>query len=251
MLSYVFHDSPRDLYFSRETPWKRVQELAAKAAKACPDATASAEFERWVRVAEVQQAIPPPDRREIDRHIERLGSAGSRAIEDAIVHVGIRLLAVTRDRNTLTAVHVAIPLIEDILRHYVTVVMGVNPVGRAFADIGDGEILPWWSNTQVFQRPRPELGLGGAELAIVAAVLSARRGQPLFRGREEVDRLLSALDLTRNTVGHYVTTPTEELKRKLVGEAQKLFERLCRDIRSTWNREKIEDLVRPPRFFLN
>src|SRR5207244_7133486 len=106
--------------------------------------------------------------------------AGSRGIEDAAIYLGIRRLAVDRDQNTLTAAYTAIPLLEDILRQYVVLVLNLPLNGSAFVNVDEALIEQWWGSRTPFKRPDPSARLGGTELALLAAAVSAQRNTPFF-----------------------------------------------------------------------
>ena len=76
MLAEVFKDSPRSLYFGSDVRWRRVKALAEEAAKMCANEASRREFEDWYRIAEVHNALPKPDRTQIEDYLKK--TAGCR-----------------------------------------------------------------------------------------------------------------------------------------------------------------------------
>jgi hypothetical protein len=249
MLAEVFGDSPRDLYFRPDIRWKQVKALAERAASMCSDGASRREFEAWCRIAEVHSALPKPDRAQIEDYLEKQRDAGPRAIEEEAIHLGVRILAVTRDRNPLTAAYMSVPLLEEVLRHYIVLLLNLPTKGSAFSGIDEAAIKQWWGKP--FKYPDPSARLGGTELAVLAAVASAQRGTPLFSDQPELTGVLSALDATRNLLGHYVTTPKEDASKRLISSAKLLLERMCKHGGSSITLDEIERQVQPPRRFLS
>jgi len=251
MMDLVFRDSPMDLYFQPGTRWGEVEKLANECAGLCTDDLSRKEFESWRRIASVHRALPKADRAEIDKHLKQI-SVGDKpqAVSDAMIHLGIRLLAVSRDRNPLSAAHMAIPLPEHAIRLYVVLVLEVRPDGSAFEAIPDEAIHRWWGDRSKFERPAVEERLSGAALALLAAILSEQRNKPLFRTREDLHRLRSMLDDTRNLLGHNVTAPPTEARRRLAEAAKETLERLAEHGGSTLMLKDVEDLVKQPKQFL-
>jgi hypothetical protein len=250
MLAEIFEDSPHNLYFGPNVRWKRVKALAEEAAQMCADEASRREFEAWSRIGEVHNTLPKPDREQIEDHLKKQQVAGGRGVEKATIYLGIRMLAIDRDRNPLTAAHTALPLLEDILRHYVVLVLNLPVNGSAFSNIDEASIEQWWSNKISFKRPDPSKRLSGTALAVLAAVISAQRNTPLFDNQSELNRILSELDAIRNLLGHYATTPREDMSKRLIQSAKALLERMCKHGGCSITLSEIERQVQPPRRFL-
>ncbi|MGH8070784.1 MAG: hypothetical protein ACRERE_37225 [Candidatus Entotheonellia bacterium] len=251
MLAEVFEDSPRNLYFGPNVRWKRVKALAEEAAKLCSDEASRKEFEAWYRIAEVHSTLPKPDRAQIEDYLKKQQVAGVRGVEEAAIYLGVRMLAVARDPNTLTAAHTAIPLLEDILRHYIVLVLNLPLNGSAFANVDEVSIAQWWVNKTPFKRPDPLERLGGTQLAVLAATISAQRNTPFFDSQSDLNLILSDQDTIRNLLGHYATTPREDMSKRLIQSAKALLERMCKHGGCSITLNEIERQVEPPRSFLD
>jgi hypothetical protein len=161
------------------------------------------------------------------------------------------MLAVDRDQNTLTAAYTALPLLEDILRQYVVFVLNLPPRGSAFTNVDDVVIEQWWVNRTPFKRPDPSARLSGVQLAVLAAAISAQRGIPFFDSQSDLQLVLSELETIRNLLGHYATTPQEDVSKHLIQRAKTLLERMCKHGGCSITLNEIERQVQPPRRFLD
>jgi hypothetical protein len=250
MLAEVFEDSPHNLYFGPNVRWKRVKALAEEASKMCADEASRREFDAWYTIAEVHSALPKPDRAQIEDHLKKQQIKGVRGIEEAAIHLGIRMLAVARDRNIVTAAYMAVPLIEEILRHYVVLVLNLSLNGSAFANIDETSVEQWWGNKTPFKRPDPAARLGCVELNVLVAASSTQRNLPFFDSQSDLKLVLSDLDTIRNLLGHYATTPREDMSKRLIQNAKALLERMCKHGGCSITLSETEQQVRPPRRFL-
>jgi hypothetical protein len=250
MLAEVFKDSPHNFYFGSNVRWKRAKTLAEEAAEICADEASRREFEAWARIADVHSTLPKPDRTLIENYLKKQQAAGSRGIEEAVIHLGVRMLAVEHDRNTLTAAHTALPLLEDVLRHYVVLVLNLSPNGSAFTNVDEASIEQWWGNKTSFSRPDPSERLSGTALAVLAAAISAQRNTPLFDSQREFQHVLSDLETIRNLLGHYATTPREDISKRLIQSAKAILGRMCKHGDCSITLSEIEQQVQPPRRLL-
>jgi len=130
-------------------------------------------------------------------------------ITRALVLLASRVLAVEQDRNAVTTAHTALPVIEDVLRHYARLILQVPETGQAFANLSRGEIVPWWTQAGDFLVPAPTERLSGTEIAVLVAAMSKEKGSPVFADRSQLNRLLSLLEGGRNRIGHIVRQPRE------------------------------------------
>jgi hypothetical protein len=249
MLAEVFKDSPHSLYFRADVQWGRVKALAKQAAEMCANEASRAEFEAWYRIAEIYTTLPGLSRDQIEAHLQRQKTAGRQGVEAAAIHLGIRLLAIERDQNTLTAAHIAIPLVEDILRHYVVLVLRLPPDGRAFRSADDAMIAHWWGS-ESFRYPYESRYLSGRELAVLAAAISAQRNMPLFESKEDLQLIHSNLRYIRNLLSHYTITPQDDMIKDLIRSAKALLKQMCTHGGCSISLDRIERQVQPPRRFL-
>jgi hypothetical protein len=159
------------------------------------------------------------------------------------------MLAVARDRNTLAA-YIASPLLEDILRHYVALVLNLPLNGSAFERVDEMSVEKWWGNKTPFKRPNSSERLSGVHLAVLAAAISAQRNSPFFDSQSDLDFVLSEIDSIRNLLSHYTTTPREDMSKRLIQSAKTLLERMCKHGGCSITLNEIERQVQPPRRFL-
>ena len=136
------------------------------------------------------------------------------------------------------------------LRHYVALILNLPLNGSAFANVDEMAIEQWWGNKIPFKRPDPSVRLGGTDLAVLAAAISARRNTPLFDSQSDLNLVLSELDTIRNLLGHYATTPQEDVSKRLIQRTKTLLERMCKHGGCSITLNEIERQVQPPRRFL-
>ena len=234
MLSLAFGDSSEPLYFSGEVDWKRVEALAREGMCACEEVVAAEEFGGWVRVAEAMNAS---------------AEHGEVLLTKDFVRIGLRLLAVRADRNAITSAYSAIPLVEDAIRTYVVRIHGLQPKGVAFAGLEDEEMEEWWSRGE-FTRPNDEARLSGADLVILAAVLSARAGASLFEDAADAMRVVARLGQYRNRLGHSVDTPDKHVSEALADCAERILDAVGEQGDVDLSVRRLENWVKPPRGFL-
>lgn len=249
MLALVFGDAPKNLYFDSEVPWKQVRELALQGLQKSEDPAVKAEFAGWARIAEVHGHLPPARRDALEDALEQKRGGGPKVVEDAVIHLGVRLLAATQDPQVVTAGQTAIPLLEDVVRHYTYLVLDEAPSSRNYTQLTDGDIEQWWPSGSLFRRPTEDARLGGAALALYAAVVSARRGHPLFTERQELARAITAME-TRNTMGHHVTSAGREEVERLLQHVRQLLNRMCEHGKVALRLEDVKRFVQRPRRFL-
>jgi len=245
MLVEIFGDSPGNLYFRPTIKWGRVKQLANEAAIRCRDLHSREEFDHWRRIAEIHEAAS--DR---GKDLCKIDKDNIHFFEDAAIRLGIRIIAVRGDRNPVTAAYSAIPLIEEVLRHYVGLVLRVSLSGSAFEFVDRDVFDQWWRRPTPFKYPEKNEILLGTNLTMLAAVVSVQRSKPLFDDPIEVARLLTLLEEGRNLLGHYVTTPNERMSKTLVEHAGKLLDRMCCHRGSELTIKEIEAWVKFPRRFL-
>jgi hypothetical protein len=243
MLDDVFGDAPKNLYFGPDISWRRIELFAMAAAKACADEPSSQEFERWARIARIQSEAP-------SGRSDGQPEANSKDPEDDVIRLGIRVLAVKRDRNPVTAAYSAIPLIEDVLRRYVLLVLKLPVNGSAFSQVERSRLESWWRDDSRFNLPEPSSLLNATQLAVLAAARSEERGHRLFDEPREVSRMLTILNEGRNVLSHYVTTPSAQKGRDLSDCAARLLDQLCKHLGSSLTLHEIETWVKPPYRFL-
>ena len=234
MLSLAFGETDDSLYFSGEVDWKRVEMLAREGVVACDEGLAVEEFEGWVRVAGAMRGS---------------GQDGGNVVRRDFVRIGLRLLAVRRDRNAITAAYSAIPLVEDAIRTYVVRVRRVEPRGAAFAEVEDKEIEHWWNRGE-FVRPRGDTRLSGAALVVLAAVLSARAGPSLFEDAADAMQIVDLLGEFRNRMGHTVDTPSRKVSGALADCAERILDAVGEQGSLGFSVRDLEKWVRPPQAFL-
>ena len=231
MMKEIFRHSPQNLYFPPNTNWNKVQQLAKEAIDLSSDSSMASEFSGWLTIATALR--PPP----------------SDELFDSAVRLALRVIAVQRDPISITAAYSAVPLIEEALRLYLRGIFKVSDIGSAFQDIGDREISDWWREDN-FVKPDLNKKLTGTNLALLAAILSARKQQPLFSAVNTLHSILSALSGRRNRLGHYVDSPDETIGKDLATRARDLIQRILKDGNLDISLDEIERWVRPPKSFL-
>ena len=234
MLDVAFADSGESLYFAAEVDWRRVGVLAREGMSACETVAAGDEFGGWARVAEAMNTS---------------GDDGEVLLRRDFVRIGLRVLAVRTDANAVTSAYSAIPLVEDAIRTYVVRIHGGSPKGVAFADLSDGEIREWWSRGD-FTRPRDNAPLSGANLVILAAVLSSRVGVGLFEDAADAMRVVVQLDRYRNRLGHSVDTPGKSVGAELADCAERILDAIAQQGGVDLSVLKLANWVRAPEAFL-
>jgi len=251
MMEEVYGDSPQNLYFRPGIQWRRIHELATTASRECIDNLARSEFEAWKEIAEVRISWPSESRNDIEKHLDKLRGIGKQAAEQAAIHLGIRLLAVQQDKNTITASYTAIPLIEEMLRCYLVIVLDLPNRGSAFDEIHDESIVTWWFPNRTWEKPFREKPMNAADIATAVAIVSERRKQPLFNDASDLHRLLTVLETSRNALGHHVITPNYQILSHLTSHAKVILENMLRHVGSSLSLRAISDMVRPPTRFLD
>ncbi len=251
MMQEIYGDSPQDLYFRPSIQWQRVYNLAKAASKECVDDISISEFDNWKGIAEVRMCWPSERRDDIQKHLDKLRGMGRQAAEQAAIHLGIRLLAVEQDKNPITAAYTAIPLIEEILRCYLVIVLNLPILGSAFDGIPDEKITKWWFPDKSWQKPLREVPLSAAELATIVAIISADRKQPLFNDSSELHRIIGILENTRNALGHHVLTPNKKILIQLTTHAKSILKNMLKNVGSSLSLRTISDMVRSPTRFLD
>lgn len=250
MMAEVFGDGPISLYFSPTVKWNRMKLLAREAASRCQDTMSRKEFDRWERIAAAHEAKSPLKRAPARIEAGNQNEANVCELENAGIYLGARLIAVTRDKNPVTAAYVAIPLAEDILRHYVSLVLMLPTEGAAFESLDRGSIDAWWKQPKPFKPPDKSERLSGAHLAVLAGVVSGQRGKPLFYDAVDLSRFLSILD-ERNISAHYVTIPNTQTNKDLNERTTTLLNRMLQDGGSQLTVKEIEGWFRAPTQFLS
>jgi hypothetical protein len=251
MMDEVYKNSPQDLYFQQDINWKKVRRLAHSAADGCPNQISRNEFENWARVATIYLEWPSETRHDIEKHLEKLRNSGRPAVEEACIRLGIRLLAIQRDRNLITAAYASIPLVEDLLRHYLVLVLGLPQSGAAYDGIEEENITTWWPRRDTFIRPASSDRLNATAIGVLAALESAQRNQRLFDQPEDLHKTLTDLENARNPLGHHVLTPSQKVVTALLTHATNIFHNMCIHANSTLSLDAISEMVCLPRRFLN
>ena len=164
------------------------------------------------------------------------------------MRIGLRILAVQADRNTITAAYSAIPLVEDTIRTYVVRIYGVSTQGLGFSDVTGDEIGEWWNKGE-FIRPSETSPLSGAELVVLAAVLSGRSARPLFADAADVMRLVERLAQLRNHLGHHVRTPDRSYSRELTDCAEQILDAIAQQGNIDLSVRRLASWVNPPQAF--
>lgn len=249
ILAEAFGDAPGCLYFSPKVRWGQIKKFAREAASLCENEMSRAEFDHWRRIAESHETQFQVNGDDIKKKMNIQEKIDLQELENAAIRLGIRVLAVARDRNSVTAAYTAIPLIEDVLRHYVCLVLKLSTKGLEFVDIDSRKIDRWWKEPKTFKFPDETERLSGVYLAMLAAVKSTERGKPLFDSPDDIARLLNLLD-ERNFPAHYVVTPHEQISKGLIAQAVILLNRMCSHGGSSITVKELETLVRPPMRFL-
>ena len=180
---------------------------------------------------------------------EKKGESSVRELEDVGIRFAARMIAAASDKNSVTAAYTAIPLAEDILRHYVCLVLELSPLGSAFEAVDAHSINAWWKQPKAFKPPEKAERLSGTHLAILAGVISAQRGRPLFLDLVDLSRFLSLLD-ERNISAHHVTTPTDQANKDLFERIARLLDRMFLDGGSHLTVREIANWFRAPLRFL-
>ncbi|MGD0075658.1 MAG: hypothetical protein ABSD31_15150 [Candidatus Binataceae bacterium] len=241
MMAEVFGDSPRSLYFGPKVKWTRVKQLATEAAALCREEASKTEFKHWIRISRSHE----------EQRQKTAQNADLEQAEDLVIRLALRVAAVAQDPNPVTAAYTAIPLVEDVLRHYVSIVLKLPATGAAFKGISESEIDGWWKNPiSPFEFPPESEPLSGVCLALLAACGSARIGKVIFDDSSELSELVSRLDSGRNLLGHYVTTPSAELAESLANRATILLDRMFAQLGSQLSVAQIRNWANPPRRFL-
>ena len=249
ILAEAFGDAPGCLYFSPRVRWGQIKKFAVEAATICEDEISRAEFDHWRRIAESHETQVQVSDNDIKKKMNIQEKMDLQELENAAIRLGIRVLAVASDRNSVTAAYTAIPLIEDVLRHYVCLVLKLSTRGSEFVDIDSWKIDTWWKEPETFKFPGKTERLGGVYLAILAAVKSTEKGMPLFDSPDDMARLFKILD-ERNFPAHYIVTPHEQMSKALIAQAIMLLNRMCSHGGSSITVKELETWVRPPMRFL-
>lgn len=249
MLAEAFGDAPGCLYFSPKVRWGQIKNSAIEAASMCHDELSRAEFDHWRRIAESHETQFQVNGDDIKKKMNIQEKMDLQELENAAIRLGIRVLAVAHDRNSVTAAYTAIPLIEDVLRHYVCLVLKLSTTGLEFVDIESWKIDTWWKEPKTFKFPEKIERLSGTYLTVLAAVKSTEKGTPLFGCPEDMAKLLRLLD-ERNFPAHYILTPNEQMSKGLITEATILLNKMCSHGGSSITVKELETWVRPPMRFL-
>lgn len=241
MMYEVYGDEPGSLYFDRRVDWRKVDLCAERAAQECEDRGSAAEFRNWAAIARAHAG-------------QANRTDGIVAIEEdirhSIVYLAVRTLASERDDNGVTGAYTAIPMVEDALRRYVSLVLLLPLEGSVFAKVSDGELEKWWRRGDGFIRPDGETKLAGAELALLAAVVSEARGCPLFSEPAELSRLIGVLDEARNQLAHFAVTPSGEVKGKLVRWTKRVIDAMASQSGVALDVDRVDRWIEPPLEFL-
>jgi len=241
MMNLVFGDSPESLYLEPSIKWAEVRQIADTAITECSDVRGREEFRGWDRIASAHQ------RGVGDGTDDEM--AGN--MEQALVLLGIRVLAVERDRSAITAAHAAIPVIEDVLRHYTRLILKFPDTGAAFASLRREEISSWWKQPGEFIVPGATERLSGTALAVFVAAMSEKNGLPVFGDPAELSRLAGLIDQGRNRVGHRVMTPSAGLGKELAAEALHILDLLLAHGKSQFSTADLRRWLRPPSSFID
>jgi len=241
----LFTDSPQSLYFD-DVSWKKISILAREIIKMCAEQKDKSHFEGLVLIAEAHKKRGNLDQPSIDRHLESVTTKGGRAIDEAVIHLGIRILAVSSDPATTCASQAGIPLPEELMRLYVTLVLGKKTDGTAFADITDEELSDWWRSSEEYSRPKPNTRLAATQLAILVAIGSKNRGLSMFESKEDFQRFLSKLDALRNRGAHYVVSAQKGDHDRWMEQIRQIYHRLVVDAELEWTLEKVKQMTSLP-----
>ena len=130
IVAEAFGDAPGCLYFGPKVRWGQIKKFAIEAAGICRNQSERAEFDHWRRIAESHETESPVDSDDKRKRMNLQENSELQYLENAAIRLGIRVLAVARDRNSVTAAYTAIPLIEDVLRHYVCLVLKLSARGK-------------------------------------------------------------------------------------------------------------------------
>ena len=249
MMAEAFGDGPICLYFGPRVRWYRLRQLAREAASKCQEGMGGEEFDRWERIAGAHEIVSRS--KDVRARIElgRKGETNLGDLENMGILLAARLIAVARDKNAVTAAYTAIPLAEDILRHYVCLVLNLPTQGSSFERVDRQSIDEWWQQPKAFKPPDKTERLSGTDLAVLAAVLSAQRGKPLFSDPADLSRFLGLLD-ERNISAHHVMTPTEHGNEDLTERTTMLIDRMFESGGSRLTVKEIESWFRAPIRFL-
>ena len=238
MMNEVYGDDPGNLYFEVNVKWKKVRDAADSAARMCKSRESEREFLNWRGIAEA--------------HFGRdSGFVGDGKAEHGIVYLAIRALASERDQNSVSGAYTALPIVEEALRMYVAGALGIEARGEAFEEVTDSDLNRWWKAGGDFERPGKEDRLKAAELAVLTAAMSERAGRGVFQGPQELSRLLSVLDLSRNKLAHYATTPSKSVKGRLVEWSRRIIDATAEQKGVDVRVRDVERWVEPPTEFLD
>ncbi len=228
----AFRFGRRSLYLPA-TAWGPIREHATAGIAACVSEDAMREFRRWVELADAHLARDP-------------------SLEERIIVVGTRLVAVQGDPDPVSACHVGIPLLEEVLRLYLTGVLEKPGSGEAFEGVGDEQIRDWWPRGDTtFRRPERGRPLAATELAVACGIWSSARGRPLFDDARDLQAALSVQEGVRNVVSHQVSSPTSRERERLVAAAAARLDRLCAHAGSSVSSDAIKRWLVPPMAFLD
>jgi len=249
LMSSLFGDDPENFLFDNVDEWESVQEMASRGAALCGTQAARIEFERWNRIAAAHASQPAATKSATDNYFDSLRSRGQVAVDDVVVFLSVRAKAIRRIRSSLAAAHVAIPLVENTLRLYATLVLGLPCLGSDLLGLAD-QIPRWRPGKNAFRMPLEDERLTQMPLAVLCAAASDARGAPLFQEPRELDAVISAGE-NRNMLGHYTVAAADRKHLDRLLEVQdRLVARLHSDGGGSIEPRECSFWAAPPTAFL-
>lgn len=228
LMCALLGDDPNNYLFDNVGDWNRIGTLASQGASVCGTPRAQVEFNNWHRIAVAYGAQPLATKDATDSYFASLRNAGPAAVDDVVLFLSIRVKAIRGIRSSLAASYVALPLIENTLRFYATLVLGLSCVGSDLHGLADN-ILRWRPGKDPFRMPKDDDELTHMPLAVLCAVASEARGAPLFQWPRELDAVISTGE-NRNMFGHYTVAAADRKHLERLLEVQeRLIARLHAD----------------------
>jgi hypothetical protein len=233
-------------YHDGETDWANVIETANAAAAAVRPSDRQS-YEGWSRIGRAMRRWPS-DRAGHQKLVRTLADENDMERKEApLLTLGVRLATVRRDPSPTSRLYAAIPVLEELVRFYVPLVLGMSPA-RLFEDLPRESVDAVWTLPQPFDSPAPGSRLTGLALAVGVCARAHHEGgdrQALFVDKG-LARFGSLLDLSRNRPGHTIVLARLKDSEPLVKEGERLFDRLCSDGGFSLTLREVEGMMALP-----
>ncbi|MCP4523803.1 MAG: hypothetical protein GY828_06330 [Candidatus Gracilibacteria bacterium] len=244
----IFGKSPTTYSFS-EANWGQVENKIKLALSKFNNDKTNQELNTWLKIVNAYNDWKNVELKQdnIELHIHDLTKKYD-GVDLAILYLGTRILLI-KNSPTLFSVHLAIPVIEDLLRYYVNIILNKPANGSAFIGVNNESFQKWWHRKTKFEIPAPEQKrLSSIELIILTAALSEIHGSNVFSSSNEIAKIVSIIDSIRNTHGHYVCAGTKGTYKKFdfLEPIISLFNLLVKNSNCQYDLDFIEKLISRP-----